>query len=106
MAESATYLYAPPHIGDELRAQHLGSDATKLLGLLVPKLESIAWDRPAIGAALKEFVAEQKLKMPAVMMPVRVAVSGTTQTPAVDAVLAVLGRERTLERLRAASRPQ
>ena len=35
------------------------------------------------------------------MMPLRVAVSGSASTPAVDAVLAVLGRERTLERLAA-----
>ena len=102
MAESAQYLYGPPLISDELRAQHLGKDAKELVAALLPKLEAVAWEREAIGAALKAFVAERKVKMPQVMMPVRVAVSGTTQTPAVDAVLAVLGRTRTLERLSAA----
>ena len=102
MAESAQYLYGPPLISDELRAQHLGDDAKALVAALLPKLEALAWEREAIGAALKAFVAERKVKMPQVMMPVRVAVSGTTQTPAVDAVLAVLGRTRTLERLTAA----
>ena len=103
MAEAAIYLYAPPNIPDDLRAQHLDDDARKLIAALLPRLEALTWERDAIGAALKAFVAEWKVKMPAVMMPVRVAVSGTTQTPAVDAVLAVLGRARTLERLSAAA---
>ncbi len=33
------------------------------------------------------------------MMPLRVLVAGTASTPAIDAVLMLLGRERTLERL-------
>ena len=102
MAEAARYLYGPPFISDELRAQHLGEDAKAIIGALLPKLEALLWEREAIGAALKAFVAERKVKMPQVMMPVRVAVSGTTQTPAVDAVLAVLGASRTIERLSAA----
>ena len=44
-----------------------------------------------------------RVQMPQVMMPVRVAVSGSTSTPAVDAVLAVLGREKTMQRLAAAA---
>jgi glutamyl-tRNA synthetase len=37
--------------------------------------------------------------MPQVAIPLRVAVLGVPQTPAIDAVLEVLGRERVLARL-------
>jgi len=37
--------------------------------------------------------------MPQLAIPLRVAVTGRAQTPAVDAVLALLGRETVLARL-------
>ena len=44
-------------------------------------------------------MAEHGLKMPQAAIPLRVAVLGVPQTPAIDAVLEVLGRERVLDRL-------
>ncbi|HEV8255779.1 MAG TPA: glutamate--tRNA ligase, partial [Casimicrobiaceae bacterium] len=41
------------------------------------------------------------LKPPQIMMPLRMLVCGTPQTPAIDAVLALLGREVTIARLTA-----
>ena len=43
-------------------------------------------------------MAEHGLKMPQVAIPLRVAVLGVPQTPAIDAVLEVLGRGRVLAR--------
>jgi glutamyl-tRNA synthetase len=62
---------------------------------------SIAWTREAIGAELKAAAARHGLKPPQVMMPLRFLVCGTPQTPAIDAVLALLGREVTRTRLAA-----
>ena len=52
------------------------------------------WTAPDVSATLKEMVAERKVKMPQVMMPFRVAVTGLAQTPAIDAI-AVGAQERT-----------
>ena len=57
--------------------------------------------RDAILAALKAAAARHGLKPPQVMMPLRVAVCGTRETSAIDAVLALLGRDVTLSRLAA-----
>ena len=43
-------------------------------------------------------LADRGLKMPQLAIPLRVVV-GQTQTPAVDAVLALLGKETVLARL-------
>jgi len=44
---------------------------------------------------------QHNLKMPKLGIPLRVAVTGRKQTPAVDAVLSLLGRETVLKRLAA-----
>ncbi|MFS8087451.1 MAG: glutamate--tRNA ligase, partial [Acidobacteriota bacterium] len=95
------YLYHKPALPEALRTQHLSPAGISVLLALGPRLGTISWQRDAIAATLKAFAAEQGIKLPQVMMPLRVAVSGSASTPAVDAVLAVLGRELTLERLRA-----
>jgi glutamyl-tRNA synthetase len=61
--------------------------------------DTASWDVPTLSAAIKAFVATEGVKMPLVGMPIRVAVCGTTQTPSVDAVLALLGRDEVLKRL-------
>ena len=50
-------------------------------------------------AAFKDTLAEHKLKMPQLAVPVRVAVCGRVQTPAIDAVLALFDRDVVLRRL-------
>ena len=43
--------------------------------------------RTALHDAIRETVSELKLKMPQVAGPLRVAVTGRTATPSIDAVL-------------------
>jgi glutamyl-tRNA synthetase len=54
----------------------------------------------AIGAALAAEVERRGWKRGAFYMPIRVAISGKTKTPPLFPMLAALGRERTLLRLR------
>jgi glutamyl-tRNA synthetase len=83
---------------DEL-AQHVTEAVKPALALLSQKLTACAWDKAGIAAAIKEVLAEQGLKMPQLAMPVRVLVMGTAQTPSLDAVLALLPKEKVLHRL-------
>jgi len=76
-------------------------DALTALSTLKTKLETTAWDRPAISEAIKQVLKESGLKMPQLAMPLRQLVTGRTQTPSIDAVLELLGRETVLARLSA-----
>ncbi len=58
-----------------------------------------AWDAPAIAAAIKATLAAHAMKMPQLATPVRLLTLGRTQTPSIDAVLALLSREVVLQRL-------
>ncbi len=53
----------------------------------------------AVSAAFKEVLAKHGMKMPALAMPVRYAMFATTQTPAIDAVISLIGKEETIQRL-------
>ncbi len=83
----------------DLIEQHLGEGARAALASLRDRFVSVEWVRPELNAAIKATMAEHGLKMPQVAIPLRVATLGVTQTPAIDAVLEVLGRERVLQRL-------
>jgi len=99
MANAARYFYAAPAIPDALRAHHLTDASRALLASLRSRLAGTEWNRETLMPALKAFAAEQGVKLPQLMMPLRVALSGGTTTPSLDAVMIVLGRERTLARI-------
>ncbi|HYG55499.1 MAG TPA: glutamate--tRNA ligase [Burkholderiales bacterium] len=65
------------------------------------KLREVSWEKAAINDAIKAVVKESGLKMPQLAMPLRQVVTGRTQTPSIDAVLELLGRETVLQRLEA-----
>ena len=94
MADAAHYFYATPHpdaAGDR-RARHRRQPAGARR-ICCANSPPSTWTREAIWRALKAAAARHGLKPPQVMMPLRVLVCGTPQTPAIDAVLALLGRD-------------
>jgi glutamyl-tRNA synthetase len=99
MADAAHYFYATPHPSPEQRAEQLNASNRGALAELAAEFATLAWERATIAAALKAAAARHGIKPAQVMMPLRLLVAGTTSTPAIDAVLALMGRERTIERL-------
>ena len=84
----------------ELIAQHLGATARAALATLHGKLAELAdWQAAALSQAIKQTLASHSLKMPQLAIPLRVVLLGQAQSPSIDAVLEVLGRERVLARL-------
>ena len=99
MADATHYFYAVPHPKPELVAEHVGGAVREALTELASKLPDVEWTREALGAAMKAAAASRGLKPGQVMMAMRILVCGTRETPAIDAVLAVLGRESVVSRL-------
>ncbi|MFO1330502.1 MAG: glutamate--tRNA ligase [Rubrivivax sp.] len=63
------------------------------------RLASIDWDKGTIATTMKAVLAAHGLKMPQLAPAVRVLVCGRTQTPSIDAVLALFPRLTVLARL-------
>jgi len=81
------------------QAQHVTDAVRPALLLLAEKLATCAWDKASIAAVIKEVLAAHAMKMPQLAMPVRVLVMGTAQTPSLDSVLEICGREKVIARL-------
>lgn len=80
-------------------AQYVTEEIKPALTALADKFKTCAWDKVSIAAAIKQTLTDADLKMPQLAMPVRVLTLGQAQTPAIDAVLELLGREVVLARL-------
>ncbi len=104
VAELCGMFYVQPRPDAALLAQHLTAPARSGLSDLRTALEALpGWDAPAIGTAIKRVLAAHQLKMPQLAMPLRLLVTGRSQTPAVDAVLALFARDTVLQRLAASA---
>ncbi|ARP96598.1 glutamate--tRNA ligase [Bordetella genomosp. 13] len=91
--------YAAPSA--ELAEQHFTPAAREALADFAARARDTEWTREAVSALIKSVLADRGLKMPQLAIPLRVAVTGRPQTPAVDAVLVLLGKEAVLQRLAA-----
>ena len=104
MADEARYFYEPPQNASQIpeKFAKLMTDVVRdALPDLLEEFEPIDWTREAIGAAIKSVAARKGLKPPQIMMAVRALVTGMPQSPAIDAVLALLGRETVHARIAA-----
>jgi glutamyl-tRNA synthetase len=99
MTAAAHYFYATPHPVPEQVAECVSDVVRVALSELRAEFRNIVWTREALGAAMKAAAARQGLKPGQVMMAMRVLVCGTRETPAIDAVLALLGRDSVIARL-------
>jgi glutamyl-tRNA synthetase len=81
-------------------AQHVNDVSRPALIALRDRLAELpSWDAPSISQAIKQTIGELKVKMPQLAIPLRVLVCARTQTPPVDAVLALFDKNTVLERL-------
>ena len=73
------------------------------LGVLAAVREQLAalkeWTAPAIHAVVNAVAEQQGLKLGKVAQPLRVALTGGTISPPIDATTALIGRERSLARI-------
>jgi len=77
----------------------LEENVSKALRILKARLATVPWNRAAINDAIKEVIKSSGLKLPQLAMPLRLLLTGRAQTPSIDAVLELLGRETVLLRL-------
>jgi glutamyl-tRNA synthetase len=91
--------YATPQRNQEEYVLHVTDASRPAIAVLADKLKTCAWDKASLSAAIKETLTATGLKMPQLAMPVRVLLMGKAQTPSLDAVLELCGREIALARL-------
>jgi len=99
LADAAEVFYIDLHPHAELLDAQLIPEAVPALRELMQGLADVAWEAPAVGVLIKEIIGKHGLKMPKIAMPLRVMLTGQTQTPSVDAVVTLFPRETVLARM-------
>jgi len=99
LADAALLFYRQPDPDPALLAQHLSDPAKAALKDYQARIATVAWERPALSAMLKEVLGAHQLKMPQLAMPLRLILTGQLQTPSIDAVVELIGRESVQQRL-------
>ena len=101
LADAAMLFYREPKPDPALLTQHLTDAARVALRQFATAAAGIDWTREALSALMKQVLADCQMKMPQLAMPLRLLVTGQLQTPSVDAVLFLFGRDKVLSRLNA-----
>jgi len=102
LVEGARYLWSErPLQLDDKAAGILTAEARALLRELVSDLGALpAWDPAATEQAVRAFAERKETKLANVAQPLRAALTGRTTSPPIFDVLAVLGKDESLARLR------
>ncbi|HYD32957.1 MAG TPA: glutamate--tRNA ligase [Methylophilaceae bacterium] len=100
LAEQIRFFYSRPEVSDVAAIEkHMTPEIQPVLKSLVSEMQSIEWTTEAIHSAIEKSVVSNGLKFPKVAMPLRLMITGGTQSPSIDQVLRVLGKEESLARL-------
>lgn len=102
--EMMRFLFVADLVVDPDAAAKVLGDAAPVLAATIEALEALStWDSAAVEGALRSALVEGLgLKPRKAFAPIRVAISGRTVSPPLYESMELLGRERSLQRLRAA----
>jgi len=100
--DAARFVWASRPLDLNEQAKALLSDEAKAqIAALLPELDALTdWTAATVEAVVRPFAERTGLKLGAVAQPLRAALTGRTTSPPIFDVLAVLGRDESLARLR------
>ncbi|HEY1612711.1 MAG TPA: glutamate--tRNA ligase [Rhizomicrobium sp.] len=102
LAQSAEFLYSDGAPALDAQAEKLLSgDGRSMLAKALPALESAEWTAAALEAKVRDLAAEHSAKLGAIAQPLRAAVTGKATSPPIFEMMAVLGRDESINRIKA-----
>jgi glutamyl-tRNA synthetase len=104
MAEASAFWFTETvQYNSDAAAQWLTTEGKSVLQIVYATLGALEnWEKESIHTLLNEIRTTLNIKMPQLAQPLRVALVGNTQSPSIDVTIALLGKERTLQRLQKA----
>lgn len=99
LAASIAYFYQNPVLDEAAAEKHLTAEIKPILAALAQSLSRIDWQAETIHHEIEATVTSNSLKFPKVAMPLRVMLTGIAQSPSIDQVMALLGKDEVLTRI-------
>jgi glutamyl-tRNA synthetase len=102
VADAVDYFLRDVRFEEQARLKFLVPDNAESLQRLADVVETVEpFSKEALEGAVNAWLEKNQLLMKKVAQPARVAMTGRTKSPGLFEVMEVLGKRRTLERLRA-----
>ena len=99
LARDIAYIFEVQKPNQQDFEKHINAEALELIKSFQGSLNKIDWTKEAIHNVMNEVVTLHAIKFPKLAMPLRVLLTGIAQSPSIDAVMAILGRDETMKRL-------
>jgi glutamyl-tRNA synthetase len=101
LADAAGFLLAKrPLTLDEKAAKLMTAEARALLAQVIEALSAVNdWTAPALETAIRGFAEGHALKLGGIAQPLRAAITGSSVSPPIFDVMALIGREEALARI-------
>ena len=99
LAANIAYFYQKPLIDVAAAEKHLTAEIKPAIASLTTLLTTVEWQAENIHHAINEVITQHQLKFPKVAMPLRVLLTGIAQSPSIDQVMALLGRDEVVARI-------
>jgi len=101
LADAADFLYTDgPRELDAAAQKLLTPEARADLARYVSMAEGIDWTGPSLEAMARAFVEHRGIKLGQIAQPLRAVITGKTNSPPLFEMMALLGKEETLARIR------
>jgi glutamyl-tRNA synthetase len=102
LAEKSTYFYTDDYPKDEAAyKKHITTETLPALQALIEPLQQLkTFTAPGIHDIIQNVATSLNLGMGKVGMPLRVALTGGTQSPGIDVTAELLGKDKVLQRIR------
>jgi glutamyl-tRNA synthetase len=97
-AQQVQIFYAPFHLPTHLN-ELVNPKLQTILTTLANQFDSLEWSVSAISSLIKETLQTHQLKMPELAIPLRWCILGQGNSPSLDQVLYLLGKEACMNRL-------
>ncbi|MFA6037106.1 MAG: glutamate--tRNA ligase [Legionellales bacterium] len=101
LAQHSQYFYQQPVLDDAAKEKFLTPEAMPILKTAAEVFAKTSWELEAIHQAIQEICAAHDVKMGKVGPPIRIALTGNTQSPALDQTLYLIGKEQVVARIKA-----
>lgn len=101
LVDKSHYFYSD-NLSYDLEAceQHLNADTLILFDKALACFATTnPFDKETLAAAVKSLCSELGLKMPQLAQPLRIAMTGSMMSPSIDVTMALIGKEKVLERI-------
>lgn len=102
LAGAIKFFYGKPLIDQGAYEKHVTPDVIPILKAMTDALSEIVWDAESIHGVIDATAKNNALKFPKIAMPLRVMLTGEAQSPSIDTVMSLLGKNEVLSRMKAA----